>query len=160
MWFCSYVIFLLRDEWMIERLSEAMGAALVCNNFLPIPSKISSFISHEKKGDLSWPENYKALKPCWLLKWVSITSVVEWFLQASLLLPALTASYKETPCVCACQSNPHKQSRRAAQRAWPLISPSKPSITFWNSLWRDFPDDRQGLKLWLKLELCHLTNKL
>ena len=36
MWFCSYVIFLLRDEWMIERFSEAMGAALVGNNFLPI----------------------------------------------------------------------------------------------------------------------------
>ena len=30
---CSYVIFLLRDEWMIERFSEAMGAALVGNNF-------------------------------------------------------------------------------------------------------------------------------
>ena len=36
MQFCSYVIFLLRDEWMIERFSEAaeaMGSALVCNNF-------------------------------------------------------------------------------------------------------------------------------
>ena len=33
MLFCSCVIFLLRDEWMLERLSEAMGAALVGNNF-------------------------------------------------------------------------------------------------------------------------------
>ena len=43
MWFCSYVIFLLRDQWqwMIKRLSQAMGAVLVCNKFLPIPSKIS-----------------------------------------------------------------------------------------------------------------------
>ena len=39
MLFCSYVIFLLRDQWLIERLSEAMGAALVGNNFSPIPSK-------------------------------------------------------------------------------------------------------------------------
>ena len=28
-------------EWLIERLSEAMGTALVGNNFSPIPSKIS-----------------------------------------------------------------------------------------------------------------------
>ena len=37
---CSYVIFLLRDQGLIERLSEAMGATLVDNNFSPIPSKI------------------------------------------------------------------------------------------------------------------------
>ena len=36
MWFCSYAIFLLRDEWMIERFSKVMGAALVGNNFTPI----------------------------------------------------------------------------------------------------------------------------
>ena len=36
MWFCSYVIFLLREEWMIERFSEAMGSVLVGNNFSPI----------------------------------------------------------------------------------------------------------------------------
>ena len=41
MWFCSYVICLLRDQLIMERLSKAMGAALVSNNFLPIPSKIS-----------------------------------------------------------------------------------------------------------------------
>ena len=29
MLFCSYVIILLRDQWLIERLSQAMGAALV-----------------------------------------------------------------------------------------------------------------------------------
>ena len=36
MWFCSYVIFLLRDEWMIERFSKAVSAALVSNNLFPI----------------------------------------------------------------------------------------------------------------------------
>ena len=41
MWFCSYVICLLRDQWLIKRLSEAIGTALVGNNFSPIPSKIS-----------------------------------------------------------------------------------------------------------------------
>ena len=39
--FCSYVIFLLRDQCLIERFSKAMGEALVSNNFSPIPSKIS-----------------------------------------------------------------------------------------------------------------------
>ena len=51
MLFCSYVIYLLRDQWLIERLSEAMGVALVSNNFSPSPLKF--FISHIKKSDIS-----------------------------------------------------------------------------------------------------------
>ena len=39
--FCSYVTFLLRDQWMIKRLSKETGAALVGNNISPIPLKIS-----------------------------------------------------------------------------------------------------------------------
>ena len=35
---------------MIARLSAAMGAALVCNNFQPIPSKSLNFIANEKKA--------------------------------------------------------------------------------------------------------------
>ena len=50
---------------MIERFSGAMGEALVGNNFVPIPSKISFHM--KKKGDSSRPEIYKALKPYWLL---------------------------------------------------------------------------------------------
>ena len=46
MLFCSCVIFLLVPQWLIERLSSAMGAALVGNNFSPIPSKLSF---HNKK---------------------------------------------------------------------------------------------------------------
>ena len=65
----------------------------------------------------------------------------------------------ETPCVCARLSNPPKQSRRAAPRAWPLILPSKPSITFLNSLRRDCQMTGR-LKLGLKLEFCLLTNEL
>ena len=50
---CGFVpvIFLLRDQWMIERLSEALGAAL--QQFLA--NSIKMFISHEKKSDLSLP---------------------------------------------------------------------------------------------------------
>ena len=48
-----------------------------------------------------------------------------------------TSANSKTPCVCARLSDPHKQSQRAVQRAWQLILPSKPSIAFWNSLWKD-----------------------
>ena len=44
----SYVICLLRDQWLIERLSEAMGAALVSNNFSPISSKFSFHMKKTK----------------------------------------------------------------------------------------------------------------
>ena len=58
--FCCYVIVLLRDQWMIARLSKAMGAALFCNNFSPIPSKFSFHM--KKKSDLLQPDICKALK--------------------------------------------------------------------------------------------------
>ena len=38
--------------------------------------------------------------------WVTIARVVACFPQASLLLPAATTAYSETPCVCACPSDP------------------------------------------------------
>ena len=145
MLFCSYVIFLHRDQGLIERFSKAMGKALVCNNFLPIPSKFSFHM--KKKSESSLPGIYKALKPCWLLNWVSIARVVACFPQASRPRPAATAADSETPCVCARPSDPRKQSRRAAPRAWPLILPSKPSITFWNSLWRDCQMTSRGSNL-------------
>ena len=46
---------------MIERLSEAIGAALVGNDFSPIPSMIENFISQQKKCDSSQPEIYNPL---------------------------------------------------------------------------------------------------
>ena len=48
MWFCSYVIFLLRDQQMLERLREAMGDALVGNNFLLIPKLTCSCLKFTK----------------------------------------------------------------------------------------------------------------
>ena len=145
MLFCSYVIFLLRDQWQIVRLSEVMGAALVSNNFSPISLKFSFHMI--KKSDLSLPKIYKALKPCWFLNWVRITRVVACFPQASLSLPAATAADSKMPCVCARQSYRSKQSQRAAPRALPSILPSKPSIAFWNSLQRDCQMTGRGLNL-------------
>ena len=71
MLFCSYVIFLLRDIffllrdlWLIERLSEAMGAALVCNNFSPIPSKISCYMkNHFDSSGLFCNQHHLQLLP-------------------------------------------------------------------------------------------------
>ena len=64
-------------------------------------------------------------------------------------------SYSEPPCVCARLSDPRKHSRRAPPRAfsaWPLILPSKPSITsgFRNNLWRDCSSARwqAGAQTW------------
>ena len=145
MLFCSYVIFLHRDQGLIERFSKAMGKALVCNNFLPIPSKFSFHM--KKKSESSLPGIYKALKPCWLLNWVSIARAVAYFHQASLSLPAATAADSEAPFVCARPCVPCKQSRRAAPRARSLTLPSKPPITFWNSLWRDCQMTSRGSNL-------------
>ena len=91
-------------------------------------------VTHRSPKFISWPDVYKALKPCWLLNWVSIARVIARFPKASQSLPAATAADSETPCVCARQSDPCKQSRRATPRAWQLILPSKSSITLWNSL--------------------------
>ena len=114
-----------------------------------LADSIEIFISHEKKKWLVAAQNLQG-----------IARVVAYFLQASRSRPAATAADSETPCVCARPSDPRKQSRRAAPRAWPLILPSKPSITFWNSLQRDCQMTLQGLKLGLKLELCRVTNEL
>ena len=63
MLFCSYVMFLLRDQWLLERLSKAMGAALVGNNFSPIPSNFSFHIKKKKWLVAAW--NLKSIKT-WL----------------------------------------------------------------------------------------------
>ena len=137
-----YRIFTQRSIWLIERLSEAMGTALVGNNFSPSPSKISFHMKRKevtRRGPIELSQYRKS---------GSMFSSSE--------PVAATAANSETPCICARPSDPRKQCRRAAPWAWPLILPSKPSITFWNSLWINC----QGLKLGLKLELCSLTNEL
>ena len=83
------------NEWSKDWLSKGMSAALVCNNFSPIPLKISF---HIEKSDLSLQEIYKALKPFWLYKWVRVSRVVARFPQASGSLPAATAADLDTPC--------------------------------------------------------------
>ena len=118
-----------------------------------------------KKSDLLLPDIYKTLNPFWISNWVSITRVVARFPQASLLLPlpaCRDCQNLETPCIWSHLSlfNQPKLCRSSAPRAWPLILQSKPLIVLWSSLREWLPNDKQGLELGLKLELCLLTNRL
>ena len=145
MLFCSYVIFLLRDQWMIARLSEAMGAALVGNNFSPIPSKFSFHM--KKKSDSSRPEIYKALKPYWLLNWFSIARVVACFPQASRSRPSATAADSKRPVFVLARPTRASRAWERPQELGCWFCPSTPLITFWNSLWRDCQMTGKGSNL-------------
>ena len=167
MQFCSYVICLLRDQWMIERLSKTMGAALVDNNIMPIPSKIS----FNMKKTCKWLVTawyLQALNTFWLSNWVSIVRVVARFPQASWSLPAATAANLETPCVCAFPSDQPKQCLIAAPLPTQELGHwfcSQSLIFFWNGLGEWLPSNLQGLELGLNLDsapVCswRLTNGL
>ena len=160
MLFCSYVIFLLRDEWMIEDLAKLWA--------LPWSATTSillywNFISHEKKKVTIVARNLQSIKTFLALELsqyrksgsmfsssepVAASSDCRRLWNAVRVLTCLCLSICLClPCVCACQSDLHKQSLRAAPRAWQLILPSKPSITFWNSLQKDCQMTCRGLNL-------------
>ena len=67
-------------------------------------------------SDSSRPDIYKPFEHLWT-KYVSHP-------QANLSRPGATAADSETPCVCACSSNPSKLCRNAAPRAQLFILPS------------------------------------
>ena len=125
MLFCSYIICLLRNQWLMERLREAMGAALVF------------FISHEKKKWLVAARNLQSIKTLLTLELSQYRKNGSMFSSSEPVAARSDCRRLGNASVCARQSYPRKQSLRAAPRAWPLILPSKPSITFWNSLRRD-----------------------
>ena len=155
MLFCSYVIFLLRDEWMIERFSLVKQLA---RPWLATTSRqfYWNFISHEKE---KWHVTALYLQSIKTLLALELSQYRKSGSMFSSSEPAATAADSETPCVCARPSDPRKQSWRAAPRAWPLILPSKPSIAFWNSLRRDVRWPAAAWA-WTQLELCRLTNEL
>ena len=132
MWFCSYVIFLLRDEWMIERLSEAMGAALVGNNFSPI---LLEFYFTLKKKWLVAARNVQSIKTLFALELSHSRKSGSMFSSSELV--AARSDCRRLGNALKRPSDQGKQSRSAAPRAWPLILPNQPSITFWSSLRRD-----------------------
>ena len=73
MLFCSYVIFFLRDQWMIKRkrLALLMSATTAQSCQCWFHSKF-----WERKSDFSQPKIHKSLKPFWLLNWVSSTQAL------------------------------------------------------------------------------------
>ena len=93
MFLCLIILRDLRDQWMIEILSEEMSAAWVSNNFQPIPLKVSF---HTKKQICcQWVVTvriYKQLKPFWLSQCCKNRST---FPPKSLLLPAATEADKK-----------------------------------------------------------------
>ena len=123
---------------MIARLSEAMGAALVSNNFQPIPM------------DIPFPMKKKSVVTARYLQSIKTFLTLElsrYRKSGSTFSSSEPAADSETPCVCARPSDLRQPCRSAAPRAWPLILPSKPSITFWNSLWRDCQMTGRGSNL-------------
>ena len=127
MLFCSYFIFTHRPMTDLK-----IGAALV-----GIDLALTSRQFHQKIH-LTWrkqmlPEVYKALKPFWLLNWVSVLSAElsqcpkSMFSSsepvAALQCPQrLPPTWKRPVFVLARPTRP--SCERATPRAWPLISPS------------------------------------
>ena len=134
---CSCVIFLLRDQWMIEdwakrRLQESSdectGGGFGRQRLFA--NSIEKFNHMNTKSDSSRPEIYKALKLFWLSNGVSIARVVARFPHASRSRPAATTADPGTPCYFAGPFDQPKLCRSAGSKAQPLILQSKPSIAF------------------------------
>ena len=150
--FCSYVIFLLRDQCMIARLSEAMGAALVGNNCSPIPWKFH-FQIPMKENLSSRPDIY--------------TLVIKTFLTVELSQYRKSGSTFFSSEPVAARSDCHRLGNASPVRpaqAVPERGPKCLAIDFAVKSSRIvFGGDctgRQGLELGLKPELCRLTNWL
>ena len=161
---CSDVLFSLRDQWMLERLSQAICMALVCNIFLQnswysiskqfviIYKALKSFDSQIESASHAseWPGSIYSQREQFA---ATAAGCVGYSQLGNILYCCLRVRHVKAVSVC----------RSAAPRAWQLIVQSKPSISFWKSLrkwWPEPPDDRQGLKLGFKLEFCCLTIKV
>ena len=147
---CSFALFLLRDQLMIERLSEAIGAALVDIKFLRTILKI---LFHMTKKSVAsklslrsltvTARKLQAIKVFLTLELTSTKSVSqEWqhfFLNRACRGPQRmqpTQNFRNALClfkfVRPAQAVPVCLS--AAPRAWSLTLKSKPSIAVQNSL--------------------------
>ena len=155
-------IFLLRDKWPIKTLSEEMGTALVCSNFSPITvtSKISF---HMKK---------KVLVAAWNLQSINtlLTLVLSQYSKSGSIFSKQAGAVCSNCCwlgntMCLClpvwPSQAVHESCWAAPPAWLLILPTKPSITFWNSLHWPFGEIARwqaGAQTWTLTQTWTWTN--
>ena len=161
---CSFSLFLLRDLWTIEILSEAMSANLVGNKFSRNPSKISFHSKFIRKQNLSSVTCHdpKFTKHWNLSDYRSKSVSQEW--QQFLLKRAGRCPQRLQPtrnCPVFVLARPTRTNCAGARPQklghWFAV---KTLIVFWSSLREWWPDDRPWLELVLKLELCRLTNEL
>ena len=132
--FCSYVIFLLRDERMIERFSEAMGAALVGNNFSQILWK---FHFKWKKKWLVAARNVQSIKTLLTLELSQYRKSGSMF-SSSEPVAALSDCCRLGNALYLCSPvRPAQAKQESGPKSLAVDLPSKPSITSWNSLQRD-----------------------
>ena len=105
-----------------------------------VADSMENFVSHEKKKWLVAVWNLQSIKTLFKLLTLELSQYRKSDSIFSSREPVTASSdcSRLRSCVCACPSDAHTQSRRAPQRAWLLILPSKPLIAFWNSLQRDF----------------------
>ena len=144
MWFYSHVIFLLRDQWLIERLSEEMGDALVGNNFSrqisPITSKIYTVNLCEMKISMEWKERWLV---AFLTLKVSQYRKIGSMISSSKPVEASSDCRRLRNALCLC--SPVWPAQAEQERCPKSLAVDLPTVRL--------PDDRLGLKLGLILEL-------
>ena len=97
-----------------------------------LANSIKNFISHVKKMWLFTAQNLQTIKTVLTLELSQyLKSGGMFFLKLACCCPLGNSLWLCLPIQQA------QECWRAAPRAWQLIQPSKPSITFWNSLQRD-----------------------
>ena len=156
MWFCSYVVFLLKDQLMIERLSEAMGAALVGNNFLPIPTKFQ----------FTWKKKW--LVAAWNLQTLLALKLSQYLKSGSMFssrepVAALSDCSRLWTALCLCSPFQPAQAEQETEESCPKSLAVDFALWTFDCLLEQplerSPDDWQGLLLGLKVELCSLTSE-
>ena len=150
MLFCSYALFVLRDKLLIEWLSNwAKWCALLWS--------VSTSCQVHQNFHFTWIK--KVLGVAWNLQSIKNLLPLELsqYSKSGSMLSSSVQVAAHSDCswlwntlrVFARPSDPPKpeQCQRAAQRAWRLILPSKPSITLWHTLWGDCQTTCRGSNL-------------
>ena len=141
MLFCSFVIFLLRDKWMIERFSEAMGAALVGNNFSPI---LWNFHFTWKKKWLVAARNLQSIKTLLALELSQYRKSGSMF-SSSEPVAARSDCRRLGNALPVCLCSPVRPAKAVLERCPKSLALDFAVKTF-DSLWEWLPDALQGLE--------------
>ena len=151
---CSNALFLLRDKWMIERLSEAMSTALVDNKFLLILLKIPFHM--KRKKSVVTAQNLHTIKT-FLTKTVSQEWQHVFLKRACRYQQQLPLTRKRPVSMLACLTRPSCAGALSKKLCcslcyWFCNWNHEPLSVFCNSLGEWLPDEKHRLKLGLKVE--------